>query len=96
MQYPKISYVQALTNYQLFLIFDNGVSKVYDSKQLLQNSPFEILKDEQVFMTVKKGSGGYGVIWNDALDLSEATLWENSFALATVQNLVENSTKKFS
>jgi hypothetical protein len=67
---------------------------VYDSKQLLQDATFEILKDEQIFKTVKKGSGGYGVIWNDDLDLSEATLWENSFALATVQNLVENSIKK--
>lgn len=34
-------------------------------------------KNEAFFKSVKVDSGGYGVSWNDDIDLSEYELWVN-------------------
>ncbi|MEM8526447.1 MAG: DUF2442 domain-containing protein [Bacteroidota bacterium] len=89
MNYPTIKYVYPLTNYRLFLIFDNGDIKIYDFKNRLQRSPFQALADEQLFQSVHIETGGYGVVWNDDLDLSEYELWKNGVNFSSVERLVE-------
>ncbi|MDD2230018.1 MAG: DUF2442 domain-containing protein [Candidatus Cloacimonetes bacterium] len=36
-----------------------------------------LIKDEHLFKQVRADSMGYGVVWNDDLDLSESELWIN-------------------
>jgi hypothetical protein len=86
--YPRINYLQVLPNYRLFLIFDNGEIKIYSLSERLQSPAFAPLKDEALFNTVRLANGGYGVIWNDELDLSEYELWEKGVAVSKISELV--------
>lgn len=76
-KYPKIESVYALPNYHLLVVFQNNVVKVYDCTPLLEEETFRPLASEKLFTQVRVGAGGYGVIWNDELDLSESELWLN-------------------
>jgi hypothetical protein len=72
---PKIISVEALDGYRLRLKFDNGVEKMYDCSPLLQNDIFRPLTDTGLFLLVKVSAGGYGIEWNDEIDLAESELW---------------------
>lgn len=65
--------------------FVNGVDKVCDCSQLLHLEMFQPLKNEAFFKLVKVDAGGYGVSWNDAVDLSEHELWVNGEEAASVR-----------
>lgn len=86
--YPRINYLQALPNYRLFLIFDNGEIKIYSLSERLESPAFAPLKDEALFNTVRVANGGYGVIWNDELDLSEYELWMKGVEVSKISELV--------
>jgi hypothetical protein len=77
MNAPKILSVKPAENKQLFVLFANGLEKVYDCKPLLHQEMFQLLNNEAFFKTVKVDAGGYGVAWNDDIDLSEYELWVN-------------------
>ncbi|MBK7870771.1 MAG: DUF2442 domain-containing protein [Saprospiraceae bacterium] len=86
--YLTIKYIEPLSDYRLFVIFDNGIIKVYSLKDRLQTPAFQALKDETLFNTAQVASGGYGVIWNDAIDLSEYELWMKGTEVANIDELV--------
>ena len=86
--YPRINYLEALPNYRLFLIFDNGEIKIYSLSERLESPAFAPLKDEALFNTVRLANGGYGVIWNDELDLSEYELWQKGVEVSKISELV--------
>ena len=73
--YPKILSVTPIEGYQLQVTFRNYETKVYDCGDLLNHSAFAVLRDPAMFRAVEVDAGGYGVRWNDELDLSEAELW---------------------
>ena len=73
--YPKIEQVEILPERHLLVTFQDGIVKVYDCKMLLDEEPFKRLKDEFFFRRVKVDAGGYGVSWDEEVDLSEAELW---------------------
>jgi len=75
--YPKITTVMTIDHYKLLVTFDNRVMKIYDCTLLLEESPFSLLRDKPIFQSVQVDKGGYGIFWNDDLDLSEAELWIN-------------------
>jgi len=77
MNTPKILSVQAFENNKLLVKFENGVEKIYGCAQLLGFEIFQLLKNDAFFKLVKVDAGGYGVSWNDAVDLSEYELWTN-------------------
>jgi len=79
--YPKIKEIKVSNDYVLIVDFDNGAQKKYDFKKNFVNPVFEKLKDETLFNQVKVDTGGYGISWNDDLDLSEYELWQNSIAI---------------
>lgn len=61
-----------------------GVTKIYDVKPLFERLPvFAALQNEELFFGVTVDAGGYGVIWNDELDLSCDELWENGVKVNT-------------
>lgn len=77
MEVPKISSVKPALNKQLIVEFTNGQQKVYDCKPLLRREMFQLLNCEAFFRSVKVDPGGYGVVWNNEIDLSEYEIWVN-------------------
>ena len=83
--FHKIKNVSALPEYKLSVQFSEGVTKIYDVKPLFEKIPlFADLKDSaQEFFSVSVDVGGYGIVWNDDLDLSCDELWENGVQVDT-------------
>ena len=83
--FHKIKSVSALPDFKLSVQFSEGVTKIYDVKPLFEKIPlFATLKDQpEVFASVAVDVGGYGIIWNDELDLSCDELWENGVQVDT-------------
>ncbi len=77
MNTPKIKSVRALKNKKLLVKFENGIEKIYDCAQLFGIERFQMLKTDAFFKSVKVDAGGFGVSWNDDVDLSEYELWTN-------------------
>jgi len=74
---PRIKSVRPLEGRRLLVTFANGVQKIYDCQGLLNLDRFQLLKHEAFFKAVTVDPGGYGVSWNDEMDLSEYELWNN-------------------
>lgn len=87
MKYPKIKYVEPLKNHKLFLIFENGIMKIYSIKDWLEKPAFKALTNIALFNTVEVDPAGYGIIWNDELDLSEFELWKNGVEVSSIEKL---------
>ncbi|MBQ8795256.1 MAG: DUF2442 domain-containing protein [Clostridia bacterium] len=82
--FHKIKNVSPLPEYKLSVQFAEGVTKIYDVKPLFQKLPvFKILESNNDFNDVYVDVGGYGIIWNDELDLSCDELWENGEEVET-------------
>ena len=67
--YPKVKSVTPLSGKQLFVTFITGDTRVYDCSPLLKESSFYPLKDDAFFKNVHVDQTGYGVVWNDNVDL---------------------------
>jgi hypothetical protein len=72
---PQVKAVKALSGKRLRVTFSNNVTKVYDCRPLLQEDVFRPLRDEGLFRCAQADPHGYGVIWNDHIDLAESELW---------------------
>lgn len=81
MKYPKIKKIKPLENYKLEVLFDNGIIKIYDFFPNFKLEVFTPLKDYSLFKNVQVDLGGYGISWNDELDLSEAELWKKGVVM---------------
>jgi hypothetical protein len=77
MKTPKIISVNPMKNKQLLVTFENRETRIYDCKPLLGKEMFRLLENEVFFKSVKVDSGGYGISWNDDIDLSEYEIWAN-------------------
>ena len=77
--FHKIKNVIPIPDFRLIVQFSEGVAKVYDMKPLFDRLPvFRQLEDSSnKFMRVTVDVGGYGIIWDDDLDLSCDELWEH-------------------
>ena len=76
--FHKVKSVSALPDYCLMVQFSEGVTKKYDVSLLFERweSFREFEKQPELFESVQVDTGGYGVIWNDDLDLSCNELYE--------------------
>ena len=83
--FHKVKAVNALPDYRLSVQFAEGVTKIYDVKPLFEKWPsFHALKDDpELFSGVEIDLGGYGIVWNDDLDLSCNELYENGETVKT-------------
>jgi len=75
----KIKTVEPLDNFILYITFENDIKKYYDLKLLFDKwQEFKILQDNiKLFSNVKVDNGGYGISWNEEIDISCNELWEN-------------------
>lgn len=82
--FHKIKNVSVLPEYKLSVQFAEGVTKIYDVKTLFAKIPaFKSLTSNNDFGGVYVDVGGYGIIWNDELDLSCDELWDNGVEVET-------------
>ena len=70
-------------DFSLDVEFMNGEVKNYNMDYMLTRFPlFQNLKeDKKLFKDVKVDAGGYGVSWNDDLDVDAQTLWEDGILI---------------
>lgn len=74
----KIKKVIPKENLMLEVEFENKIKKLYDVKQILKKwEQFKILEEEKQFKKVIVDVGGYGISWNETVDLSCEEIWEN-------------------
>jgi hypothetical protein len=73
--YPKVKSVKVVKDTKLEIIFEGDIKRIYDCYRIMQKEPFNCLKDKALFKNVRVDSGGYGISWNDDIDLSESELW---------------------
>ncbi len=77
MVYPKIQSAQAIDDYTLLIEFNNKQKKKYDITPLLDRDMFAPLKNQVLFKAVQVEQGGYAIIWNSDIDISEYELWNH-------------------
>ena len=77
--FHKIKEVKPIKNYVLYVVFVDGTEKIYDIEPLFVEievfNSFKIISG--LFEQVKVDAGGYGISWNDDIDLSCDELWDN-------------------
>ena len=88
---PRVQSVQPLKDRRLLVKFVNGVEKIYDCNPLLHLEMFQLLRNEAFFKSVRVDLGGYGISWNDDVDLSEYELWVNGKELASAGQSPDDS-----
>ncbi len=83
--FHKVKAVSALPDYRLSVQFAEGMTKIYDVKPLFAKwTPFKTLEaSPELFSRVEVDTGGFGIIWNDDLDLSCDELFENGEPVET-------------
>jgi Protein of unknown function (DUF2442) len=74
---PKIISVKAIDAYTLAVEFDNQQKRQYDVKPLLDTVMFSPLKNMALFKSVQVDTGGYAIVWNEDIDISEYELWQH-------------------
>ena len=77
--FHKIKSVTPMPDYQLMVQFEEGITRHYNVESLFDKSPmFLPLKDHpELFSSVEVDVGGYGIIWNDTIDIACDELYFN-------------------
>ena len=83
--FHKVKDITVLSDYKILVQFCEGVIKQYDVKSLFNKFPaFKVLQDNpETFSDVTVDIGGYGIVWNDDVDLSCDELWDNGETVKT-------------
>ena len=89
--FHKVKSVIPKDDFFLHVEFEDGLQKKYDMKPLFDEIPiFNILSsDDSLFNNVHVDIGGYGICWNDALDLSSDELYNNGTIITTLTNTLD-------
>ena len=77
--FHKLKEVKPFKKYTLKVTFQDNTVKYYDVSKLFKK--WEVFNDlktvEGLFEQIKVDNGGYGISWNEEIDLSCNELWEN-------------------
>ncbi|MFN8950205.1 MAG: DUF2442 domain-containing protein [Aphanizomenon sp.] len=80
MKPARIVSAQAIDDHNLIIKFTNNELKKYDISKLLDNPMFSPLKNPAFFRNFIIDSGGYALVWNEDIDISEYELWQNGIS----------------
>ena len=82
--FHKITSLATLPDYILLVGFANGEFKQFDLKPLINKyPPFATLKDVGgLYEQAAIDAGGYGIVWNDDLDVSAEGIYEKGILYA--------------
>lgn len=83
--FHKIKSITPLPDYIITVQFSEGVTKTYDMKILFERYPmFTPLKENpDLYYSASVDIGGYGVVWNDDIDISCDELFHNGKEIQT-------------
>ena len=81
MRYPKVKSALAIDDHTLLVEFDNDEKRKYDVTPLLKKDMFSPLRNPAFFKSVQVEQGGYAVVWDSAIDISEYELWKHGQAV---------------
>jgi len=77
MKPERIVFAKAIDDRTLMVKFTNLEIKKYDISKLLDNPMFATLRNPGFFRNFKIEPGGYALVWNEDIDISEYELWQN-------------------
>ena len=86
--------VKAQKDKTLLVVFQNGIEKKYDIRQLYSHFPQMMVfeEDQSLFEQVRIDLGEDGIVWNDQLDLEAEDLWYDGIPTGNVYNIdIRNS-----
>lgn len=74
----RIKFVKPLSDLKILVVFRNGVEIKYDITQLYDKLPQfkELEENRDLYKAVSVDVGGYGLVWNDELDLDAEDVWQ--------------------
>ncbi len=80
--FRKVAAVYPLNALRLLVWFEGGEVKRYDMAPLVDaGGPFAALREPGLFCRVQVDAGGYGISWNDDLDLAGNELYDHGEAI---------------
>jgi DNA-binding XRE family transcriptional regulator len=83
--------VSFLEETKLEMTFQDGSVKQYDMASLFPKYPqLQALEDRRLFLSGKL-MGGYGIIWNDDLDIDAETIYEDGITVRIEKNIANES-----
>ncbi len=74
MKYPSVKSAKAIDERTMLVEFSDNEIRKYDITPLLNRKMFEPLKNPAFFRNFRVDTGGYGIIWNEDIDISEYEL----------------------
>ncbi len=74
--YLAVTDVKPLSDYQLFVTFENGEKRLFDMKPYLDKGIYKELKDERIFKTVRVSFDS--IEWCNQADIDPEFLYEKS------------------
>jgi hypothetical protein len=84
---PRITSATAIDSTRLFVVFEDASERVYDCGPLLDRPQFALLRTPAFFRSVRVDPEGYGISWNDAMDLGEYELRRNGKPLGKIVSM---------
>lgn len=87
MKCPHIIQAKLADEHTLMIQFSNQEIKQYSFQQLFTKQMFAPLQQPAFFRNFKIEPGGYALVWNEEIDISEYELWKNGTAVASKQIL---------
>ncbi len=89
---PRIVSAQAVDDRTLIVQFTDHEIKQYDVSRLLDKPMFAPLRNPGFFRNFRLEPGGYGIVWNEDIDISEYEIWQNGISLSnpTISELVDS------
>jgi len=75
MKYPSIKSAAVVDEHTILVEFSDSGRRKYDITPLLSRSMFEPLRNPMFFKNFRIDTGGYGLVWNEDIDISEYELW---------------------
>ena len=77
MKYTIIISAKAIDNCTLLVGFSNHEYRKYNVTNLLEREMFSPLKNPAFFKNVRIEKGGFALVWNEDIDISEYEIWAN-------------------
>ncbi|MEL7071103.1 MAG: DUF2442 domain-containing protein [Cyanobacteria bacterium J06581_3] len=87
MKCPHIIQAKLADEHTLMIQFSNQEIKQYSVQQLFTKQMFAPLQQPAFFRNFKIEPGGYALVWNEEIDISEYELRKNGTAVASKQSL---------
>ncbi|MGB3293444.1 MAG: DUF2442 domain-containing protein [Phormidesmis sp.] len=94
MKYPRILRAKVTDDYTLIIEFSDKSLKQYSFRHLLLISMFAPLQNPTFFKSFKIEPGGYALVWNEDIDISEYELWKNGTSLQGTYDSAGDATEK--